>query len=67
MQFRSSTYALPENGKNNNVVCIRIHGGVKAMANPKKNRGEEKKQLRKAQEIIYGRDFKRADRAAREK
>ncbi|KIO68182.1 YfhE family protein [Caldifermentibacillus hisashii] len=36
------------------------------VANPKKNRGEEKKQLKKAQEIIYGRDFKRADRAARE-
>ncbi|AWI11653.1 YfhE family protein [Caldibacillus thermoamylovorans] len=66
MQFRSSTYALPGNGKTKNIVCTRKHGGVKAMANPKKNRGEEKKQLKKAQEIIYGRDFKRADRAARE-
>ncbi len=66
MQFRSSTYALTGNGKNKNIVCTRKHGGVKAMANPKKNRGEEKKQLKKAQEIIYGRDFKRADRAARE-
>mgnify|MGYP003750008853 FL=1 len=37
------------------------------MANSRKNRGEEKKQLRKALEISFGRDFKRADRAAQEK
>lgn len=37
------------------------------MANAKKNRGEEKRYLKKAQEIIYGRDFKQADRAAQKR
>lgn len=34
------------------------------MANEKRRREVEKSQLKKAQEIIYGRDFKRADQAA---
>ncbi len=33
------------------------------MAKSKRRPGDEREKLKKAQQIIYGRDFKRADRA----